>query len=1344
MCSGLYGQEVHKCPSHLDSEFSPYHGWDYADIVKHERELLAQTRSVENTWDDDCIITIPVHIIVLHDRNEDVGTGFNISEEHILSQLQVLNEDFGRTNSDASLTPVNFSAVNTGIQFQLASRDPDGRTTNGISRLYNRDVFRTNLDQNTTVRKNIKSRTEWDPSRYLNVWVVPRMTDGVVGLANIASVESIKDEQDDGIFILTDVFGGSGYGKIEKFDLGRTLVHEVGHYLGLYHIFNLFNCSRGDFVEDTPQQYGPTSGCPSGNNPSCGNQGDMYMNYMDYTDDGCMNAFTQGQAERMHLVLNGARSSLLTSGREALKGVVDYPIDVIVQINHPSCIGGSDASITLWGNACDIDSFSYSIDGTTFNNQQIHSGLRAGSYTYYARDLYGNQKDTTIQITDPSKINFSIIRLTEVSCAGAEDASISLEAEGGYGNFTYFLNNNRVTTPSLVDELSAGNYIAVAEDEEGCRSTFSFIIEEPEAPTLDILSGQTLLCHNSTDGKIEVSASGDSGPFLYSANGVDFSATGILEKLSVGENEVYVKNKNGCVSSHLVTIESPQAITSDYIVLKDALCADSQDGSVELSVNGGAGSYTFSSDDNTYTSGNIISGLPAGMSDLYIQDVNGCKEKIEVTLSSPESLQIEIVDINDNLCFNDTEGSVVITTSGTTGSLSYFINGTSNQSESFSSLGSGIHEITVIDEIGCSAALDIEIKSIPQFEVNHNTLQVPLCHYSDEGSILLLPANQDETYTYSIDDNTYSEDPVFNQLTGGLHSFFIKETSGCVVKKDIMIESPEALGLVIDEKEDPVCASDINGVLRGDSKGGTGNRSLTFNGENIDVIDFDALSAGNYILEIRDANGCYFDTLMILETSDPIDLSIESIDQADCVLQTLGSASLSASGGDGILTYRIGSIENNTGVFSDLAGGDYRVEVEDERGCILNDRIEIPTLGKLDISIQRVTAPLCYDSSNGKIELSASGGTGILKYTLDQETNEEGTFSGLSAGAYKIYVEDTSTCRSDITIQVTAPKKLDTAFVERIIPLCNLSEEGIITVNGTGGRGRIIYSDGTASSSSGRFSGYGAGDYIITLKDENDCEESYEVSLSAPLPLEIDDLQLNSPSCYMDENGSISFSLKGGTGDKTIRYRGSDFVNTFSIKDVKSASYSFEASDENGCEERFDFFLDQADPLEVLAINETESTQTRGGSISPDITGGVRPYKYAIDNGPSTDEATIKDISTGEHLLSIEDANGCTFSYPFTITLNDDATNPPGSVSDVYITVANYGFTSNIHFQAHGDQLIKVYVFDMQGKYVYTDEVYVIDGRVQMDMNTEDFAAGTYVLRIVAEREYELHKFIKY
>ena len=253
--------------------------------------------------------------------------------------------------------------------------------------------------------------------------------------------------------------------------------------------------------------------------------------------------------------------------------------------------------------------------------------------------------------------------------------------------------------------------------------------------------------------------------------------------------------------------------------------------------------------------------------------------------------------------------------------------------------------------------------SIPQFEVSHTTLQNPLCHDSYEGAVSLFLDGGDENYTFSKDGNNFSEESVFTQLAGGTHSFYIKEASGCIVKKDITIDAPEALKIIIDEKVDPICASDLNGVLKGNSAGGTGGRELTFNGVKTDIIDFDALAAGNYIVEIRDDNGCFYDTLMILETSDPIDVSIEKIDQADCILQTLGSAELSGGGGDGTLTYRIGNIENNTGIFSELVGGDYTVEIEDERGCTVTEEIEIPTLGKLDISIQRITAPLCYDLS---------------------------------------------------------------------------------------------------------------------------------------------------------------------------------------------------------------------------------------------------------------------------------------------------------------------------------------------------------------------------------------------
>ena len=251
------------------------------------------------------LLTIPVHVIVVHRTGQAVGTGTNISDQRILSQIAALNLDFLRKNADAVNTPSVFKVSGGQIQFCLASVDPNGKATNGITR------YATNQDfDNNEI--TIKRATHWDPKRYMNIWVAPNI-DGL-GYAYLPTPNSLPSADEDGVVILTEAFGGPNSGATAPFNLGRSLTHESGHYLGLDHIWG-DGCQVDDGISDTPNQEQENYDCPSHPSPSCNNQGDMFMDYMDYVDDDCMNAFSTGQVTYMRSILGSSRAQLITPGR---------------------------------------------------------------------------------------------------------------------------------------------------------------------------------------------------------------------------------------------------------------------------------------------------------------------------------------------------------------------------------------------------------------------------------------------------------------------------------------------------------------------------------------------------------------------------------------------------------------------------------------------------------------------------------------------------------------------------------------------------------------------------------------------------------------------------------------------------------------------------------------------------------------------------------------------------------------------------------------------------------------------------------------------------------------------
>ncbi len=268
---------------------------------EEKRALLSNTESSQRMGK-----IIPVVVHVIH-GGEAIGSGSNLSVQRITSQIQILNEDFQRTNTDANQTPSAFQSVaaNTGIQFGLAIKDPSGNSTNGITRHQYNNIPNTNYIEST-----IKPATIWDPLNYLNIWVVDLPSSTIIGYSYLPTTTMVGSNKD-GLVVTFEKFG-----YISSSNRGRTATHEIGHYLGLQHIWgpndtngDPIGCSVDDEVSDTPNQDAPYFGCPNGG-VSCGST-DMNMNYMDYVEDNCMNLFTGGQSNVMNNILDGIREELI-------------------------------------------------------------------------------------------------------------------------------------------------------------------------------------------------------------------------------------------------------------------------------------------------------------------------------------------------------------------------------------------------------------------------------------------------------------------------------------------------------------------------------------------------------------------------------------------------------------------------------------------------------------------------------------------------------------------------------------------------------------------------------------------------------------------------------------------------------------------------------------------------------------------------------------------------------------------------------------------------------------------------------------------------------------------------
>lgn len=266
------------------------------------------------------VYTIPIVVHVIH-NGEPVGAGSNLSVERIQSQIRVLNEDFRREPGTRGYN-THPDGGDARIEFVLARIAPDGSPTDGINRV---DASTTpNPTPPGSLYDHYAYYGYWDPERYVNVWTMPLSEDLIDTLLGMATgpetdlpgadrLEPGEPFQAEGILISAWHFGVSDLDS--DHNLGRTLTHEMGHYLGLLHTWGAGDCEENDHCADTPPVSEPVTSCASPPPPGCKGTPVMVENYMNWTSDRCMNTFTNDQIARMRYVLENSprRKGLPTS-----------------------------------------------------------------------------------------------------------------------------------------------------------------------------------------------------------------------------------------------------------------------------------------------------------------------------------------------------------------------------------------------------------------------------------------------------------------------------------------------------------------------------------------------------------------------------------------------------------------------------------------------------------------------------------------------------------------------------------------------------------------------------------------------------------------------------------------------------------------------------------------------------------------------------------------------------------------------------------------------------------------------------------------------------------------------
>lgn len=380
------------------------------------------------------IIYIPVVVHVIH-NGDAYGINENITDEQVQSQITVMNQDYRKLTGTPGYN-TNAVGADTQVEFVLAKVDPNGNPTNGINRV--------NLCQaswsTAAINSTVKPTTIWDPMQYMNMWSINFTDTSLLGYAQFPEsslggmATTAQNPNTDGVVANYTTFGSSDLASgsfAPPYDKGRTMTHEVGHFLGLRHIWGdntacpaTNTANDKDFVGDTPAARTANFGCPTGTNTCTGNPGnDMIENYMDYTDDTCMSVFTIGQKARITTVLNNSprRSTLKSSVKDVsiplFANDAEVKIENLCTTSAATCTNTNPSSpaktVLLYNRGTSnltSATLSYNFNGSTNYTHNWTGSLAPNKYA---------------QITLPNSTSNGLFTVTVTSANGVADQRAS-------------------------------------------------------------------------------------------------------------------------------------------------------------------------------------------------------------------------------------------------------------------------------------------------------------------------------------------------------------------------------------------------------------------------------------------------------------------------------------------------------------------------------------------------------------------------------------------------------------------------------------------------------------------------------------------------------------------------------------------------------------------------------------------------------------------------------------------------------------------------------------------------------------------------------------------------------
>lgn len=938
----------------------------------------------------------------------------------------------------------------------------------------------------------------------------------------------------------------------------------------------------------------------------------------------------------------------------------------IAGIVNVRCFNGSDGSVQLAASGGTAP-YLFSKDGSSFQTTVDFSGLAAAAYTFTVKDGKNCLKTIAATVTHPALFTLVQQSKQDLSCYGNNSGRIQLTGSGGTAPYQYSDNNTDFRPSGQFTDLAAQNYTFYAKDAQNCPAQLGVSFSQPTDIQVTLLSKKDIDCDYYTRGAFQVTASGSHGNFTYGLSGTDLTqnpvqgtsnATGVFAQLKAGNYTITARDGTGCTKDFPVTLVPKNSpIRFDVSKNLPSSCM-AGDGTVTItSVNGGRQPYQYRiSTQNVFSPVPVFGNLTNGTYYVTVAD-SLCAYTQPVDVSLPGSLKATYT-ISPISCAVPNANLSIDQTTGGNGNYSYALDGTNfSANRQFSNLVPNLYAVTIRDSpLSCRSVVSVEIKEQNRADLKLSDRRDVSCFGGNNGYLKALGDNNTGPFTFALNGGAFGQSPEFQFLSVGTYKITARNRLGCIDSIQAVITQPTALTGGFTTKTND-CFGDRTGRITASSGGGTSPYQYSIDGTNYQSsVEFSGISAGNYILRIRDAQSCLLTQAVEVRQPALVEPAPEVLRHVQCFGGNDGLVRLNVQGG--ILPYQYstnGTSYINENEFANLTAGTYPYWVKDANGCTKTTSVIVTQPPNLIPKVVGIEAVKCFAGSDGAVELGADGGTLPYQYSKDQVNYQAfPRVAGLKEGIDQLfYVRDAHNCLKTITATVTQPAKpVSVTVAGKKDLLCFEDNTGQIELSAGGGTPPYRYSlDSNSYQSENIFQRLAAGAYRLHIRDANQCPFALNTLLTQPNWL-TGTLTPKPNDCFGDRTGRINAAAQGGTLPYEYALDAGAFQGPEVFDDLTAGTYSVRIKDAHACTVALKTEVIQPTlvTLRPVYADTVRCFGESNGSVRIEATGGTPGYTYSKDGTRYLNEDLFKNLPAGDYRFWVKDANQCLHQTQLTVT----------------------------------------------------------------------------------------------